>query len=130
MTSSEPCIVEAWHESLNGGDVDRLVALSHPDVELGGPRETSHGSQILREWVERANIRLDPRRVFHQAETLVVEQEAEWRSAETGQVIGSQTVASIFLVRDERIVSVSRYDNLVDALSAANLDESHEARSG
>ena len=35
---SEVHVVEAWHAALNEGDVDRLVGLSHPDVEIGGPR--------------------------------------------------------------------------------------------
>ncbi len=52
-----------------------------------------------------------------------MEQQAEWRSADTGEVTGSQTVASIFVVRDGRIASVVRYDDLAGALNAANLDE-------
>ena len=35
---SEVHVVEAWHAALNEGDVDRLVRLSHPDVEIGGSR--------------------------------------------------------------------------------------------
>jgi hypothetical protein len=129
LTNREIYIVKTWHESLNDGDIDGLVMLSHPNVEVGGPRGTGRGSQLLREWVDRANIRLQPRRIFHQAETVVVEQEVEWRSAETGQTTGSQTVASIFVVRGDHVTSVLRYDDLADALNAANLDESHEARS-
>lgn len=130
MTGSEIRTVEVWHEALNDGDVDRLMALCYPNVEMGGPQGTSRGLQTLREWVERANIRLVPRRVFHRAETVVVEQEATWHSAETGRAIGSQTVASVFVVRYDRISSISRYDDLADALNAANLDGSHEAESG
>jgi hypothetical protein len=51
-------VVEAWHEALNEGEVDRLVGLSHPDVEVGGPRGTRRGARLLREWVDRANVRL------------------------------------------------------------------------
>jgi ketosteroid isomerase-like protein len=122
-------IVEAWHEALNVGDIDGLVALSHPDVEVGGPRGTGRGVQLLREWVDRTNIRLDARRVFRRTDTVVVEQEAQWSSADTGQATGSQVVASAFVVRDERIMSVVRYPDLVGALLAVNLDESYEARS-
>ena len=121
-------VVEAWHEALNAGDVDRLVALSHPDVEVGGPRGTGRGAQLLREWVDRANIRLVPRRIFHQADTIIVEQEAEWSSAGTEQVAGSQVVSS-FVVRDDQIVRVVRYPDLAEALRAASLDESYEIRS-
>jgi hypothetical protein len=77
MNASELRVVEAWHEALNGGEVDRLVDLSHPEVEVGGPRGTGRGAQLLREWVDRANIRLEPRRVFHHADTVVVEQWAQ-----------------------------------------------------
>jgi ketosteroid isomerase-like protein len=35
---SEVHMVEAWHAAFNEGDVNRLVELSHPDVEIGGPR--------------------------------------------------------------------------------------------
>jgi len=129
LISSGTSVVTDWHEALNSGDVERLVSLSHPDIEVGGPRGTGRGTQLLRQWVGRAGIRLDPRRVFHRADTVVVEQQAEWRAADTGEAIGSQTLASTFIVRDNRVVSVSRYSDLAEALSAADLDESHETRS-
>ena len=121
--------VRAWHEALNDGEVDRLVELSHPEVEVGGPRGIGQGAQLLREWVDRANVRLKPRRIFHHADTVVVEQRAEWRSADTGRVIDSQSVCSVFVVRDGRVMRVVRYPNLADALDATDLDESHENKS-
>ena len=129
MNAPELRVVVAWHEALNGGEVDRLVELSHPEVEVGGPRGTGRGAQLLREWVDRANIRLEPRRVFHHADTVVVEQWAQWYSTDTGQVIGSQTVGSVFVVRDGRVTRVVRYPDLADALDATDLDESHENKS-
>jgi ketosteroid isomerase-like protein len=123
-------VVVAWHEALNCGDVERLVELSHPDVKVGGPRGTGQGAQLLREWVARAGIHLEPCRVFHQGDTVVVEQEAEWRSAETGELSGSQRVASIFVVRDGLVTRVSRYPDLAEALRAAGLDGSHEVPGG
>ena len=45
---SEVHVVEAWHAALNEGDMDRLVGLSHPDVEFGGPRGVGQGVQLLR----------------------------------------------------------------------------------
>jgi hypothetical protein len=89
---------------------------------------TRRGTKPLQEWADRANIRLKPLRVFHWGNKVVVQQGAEWRSAETGQVIGSQIVASIFAVRDEQVTSVVRYNDLTKALHEANLDESHEVR--
>lgn len=130
VTSPEVEAVLNWHEALNDGDIERLVALSAPDVEMGGPRGTVHGAQILREWVDRANIRLEPRRVLHRARMVVVEQDAEWRSPDTGEVASRQTVASVFAVRDGLVASVVRYGDLADALRAADLDESDEVDGG
>jgi ketosteroid isomerase-like protein len=109
--------VTAWHEALNSGDVKSLLDLSHPDVEMGGPRGTVRGAQTLREWVDRANIRLEPERVFHEKDTVVAQQRAEWQAG------GQRNVASIFVVRDGLVTSVVRYPGLAEALRAANLDE-------
>ena len=129
MTVSELRVVEDWHEALNGGEVDRLVELSHPEIEVGGPRGTGRGTQLLREWIDRANIRLEPKRVFHHADTVIVQQWAEWRSANTGQVTDSQIVSSVFVVRDGRVTRLMRYPDLADALSVTGLNESHETGS-
>jgi ketosteroid isomerase-like protein len=125
--SPEIQTIAAWHDALNDGDVERLVALSHPDIEVGGPRGSAHGAQILREWVDRANIRLEPGRTFGEADTVVVEQGAEWQLAEQD---GVQTVASVFVVGDGLVTSVVRYPDLASALRAANLDLSHERSPG
>ena len=121
--SMEIQIVLDWHEALNSGDVERLVNLSHPEVEVGGPRGAAYGAQILREWVDRADVRLEPLRTFHRDDTVVVEQEAEWRSAAPGAI---QTVASVFVVEDGVVKSVVRHPDLAPALRAADLDETDE----
>jgi ketosteroid isomerase-like protein len=128
VTVQEIQVVTAWHEALNAGDVERLMELSHPDIEVGGPRGSGHGEQLLREWVDRANVRLEPGRIFHEEDTVVVEQEAEWSSTQTAGANGARTVASVFVVRDALVTSVVRYTGVVQALRAANLDESHERR--
>lgn len=129
MGESEIRVVAAWHAALNEGDIDRLVALTHADVEIGGPRGIAHGADVLRDWVGRANIRLDPRRVFSRDETVVVEQSAAWRDAGTGAVSGADTVASVFVVRDGRIARVARHPDLAAALTAAGLDDGAEVGS-
>ena len=59
---------------------------------------------------------------------MVVEGEAQWRDAETGQPTGGQTVGSVFAVRDGQISQVLRYSDLASALFATGMDESYEAR--
>ncbi|HVF00189.1 MAG TPA: nuclear transport factor 2 family protein [Rubrobacteraceae bacterium] len=130
MTAPELRAIKAWHEALNSGDADRVVALSQPNVEVGGPRGAGPGAGVLRKWVGRANIHLERRRVFHKVDTVVVEQRAGWRSTDAGQATGSQTVASLFVVQENQIAKVLRYDDLASALSAGNLGESNETQLG
>ena len=119
-------VVEAWHDALDAGDAERVVALSHPDVEVVGPRGRSSGARLIRDWVDRAGVSIAPLRVFQKAGTVVVEQAAEWHSAESGEVISSQTVASVFVVSGWRVASVARYDDLAEALDKAELEHSDE----
>ena len=120
-------VVEAWHDALNAGEADRLAALSHDDVEVGGPRGTSSGIALLRDWVDRSRIQLEPGRTFQRDDEVVVEQTATWRDPDTGLPGAPQAVASAFLVRDGRVQRVTRYPDLSAAL-AAGLDESTEVR--
>ena len=120
--SPEVQTVLAWHEALNDGDVERLVGLSHPDVVVGGPRGTTQGAHILREWVDRANIHLEPGRIFHEDDTVVVEQAAAWTSADTGETTPAQIVASVFVVPDGMVASALRHDDLAKAVNSAGLD--------
>ena len=123
-------VVESWHEAVNAGDVERMVGLSHPAVEVGGPRGSGRGARLLRDWVGRAGIHLTPLRFFHRDHTVVVEQEAKWRPAETGQLSGSQVVASVFVVRDGLVASVVRHPDLAGALRAAGLEEARDLAGG
>ena len=117
-------MVESWHEALNAGDAEHMVALSHPDVEVGGPRGSGRGASLLQEWIKRAGVRLHPLRTLRAADTVVVEQEARWRSPETGGLSGSEVVASVFIVREGKVASVSRHADFPEALRAAGLDGS------
>jgi ketosteroid isomerase-like protein len=121
-------VIRAWHAALNAADVDALVGLSTEDVEVGGPRGTGRGADLLRDWVARAAITLEPLRVFAREATLVVEQRATWRLAD-GQQTPPQEVASVFQLRDGRVASVIRHLDVPSALEAAGLDVSDEVRS-
>lgn len=96
-------IVHAWQDAANRQDVERLIALSAPDIEIAGPRGSGVSHQILRAWLARAGVHLETRRVFSRGNSVVIAQHGVWRSAETGDVIGEQDIASRFRVDEERI---------------------------
>jgi limonene-1,2-epoxide hydrolase len=128
--ASEVVVVAAWHDALNAGEIGRLASLVSDDVEVGGPRGSGRGIELLREWIDQAGIHLEPLRVFHRGDTVVVEQRATWRSRETGEPGEPLLVTTIFTVRDDRIHSIMRYDDLDTALELAGLTMGDEVEEG
>ncbi len=121
-------VVPAWHEAVNRGDADALVALCDDDMEVGGPRGSARGHAILRDWLERAGIQLEPRRWFASPVNLVVEQVATWRGPD-GAVTDPQIIASSFTVEDGKVMRTVRYGSLEEALAATGLTLVDEERS-
>jgi hypothetical protein len=113
-------VVRAWHEAVNRGDADALVALSDEDIEVGGPRGSARGHVILRDWLDRAGIQLEPRRWFASPPDLVVEQVAIWRGSD-GAVTNPQIIASSFTVDGGKVMRTIRYGSLEEALAATGL---------
>jgi ketosteroid isomerase-like protein len=122
MIAPEAEVILAWHRALNAGDVETLLNLSTDDVEVGGPRGSGSGAGLLRDWVARAQIEMEPLRWFAGSEPglLVVEQSARWPSVD-GANVEPQIVASVFRVRDGRVAAVLRYPDLATASSAAGI---------
>ncbi len=133
MRSQNVATVDTWHRLLNDGDIERLVALIHRDIELGGPRSVSSnprgmssGIQVFREWFGRAGIQLTPLRYFHKGNVVVAEEEGVWHSPDDGHETGRQVVWSLFTLEDGLITGIKRFDTLPAALREAGLNESTE----
>ena len=121
-------IVQSWQDAANARDVDRLLDLSNPDIEMIGPRGSGPGHQMLRDWIGRAGLRLETRRVFVRGDAVVLAQHGVWRSVETGEVTGEADLASRFRVHGQCVVQFARHDSLDAALADAGLDYSDESR--
>lgn len=121
-------IVRAWQDAANELDVDLLLELSDPDIEIVGPRGSGYGHQLLRDWLGRAGLRLETLRVFTRGNMVVVAQRGVWRSVETGEVTGENDVASRFRVDldGRRVSQVAWHDSLDAALKEAGLDYADE----
>ncbi len=123
-------IVQAWQDAANARDVARLLELSDPDIEVVGPRGSGRGHQLLRDWLGRAGLSLETRRVFVRGDAVVLAQHGVWRSVETGEVTGEAEIASRFRVAGRRVVQFARHDSLDAALAEAGLDDSDETSPG
>ncbi|HMN30474.1 MAG TPA: nuclear transport factor 2 family protein [Caldilineaceae bacterium] len=125
--SKDPAtIVQAWQEAVNAQDVDTLLALSDPQIEIAGPRGSGFGHQLLRDWLARAGLQLTSQRRFGCGPVVVVAQQAVWHAAENGAVTGEAAIASLFRVDGERVVYFRRFDELAEALAAAGLTTADE----
>ena len=113
-------VVRAWHDAVNRNDAAGLVALSREDIEIGGPRGAARGSAVLRDWLDRAGIRLEPRRWFAGPDLLVVEQAATWRTPEGG-LTDPDIIASSFQVEKGLVRRTVRFSSLEDALAVSGL---------
>ncbi len=126
MQHERPVVVEAWQEAVNRQDIEGVVALSSPDIELVGPRGSGRGPQLLRDWFGLAGLRLETLRVFARGSVVVVAQRGLWRSIETGGVTGEADIAACFRVEGQRVARVARYDSLDVALAEAGLTDADE----
>ncbi len=111
-----------------------MTALSAPDLEVGGPRGTVRGREVLGPWLTRAGVRATPLRWSCGADgTVVVEQDAVWADPSSGDERGRAVVASRSAVAGGVVSGYQRHDDgLPAALAAAGLRESDEvtARAG
>lgn len=126
MTSQEIITVQAWHNALNSSNKEKLSALVREDVKIGGPRGSVKGVGMMLEWVDRAKVTFTPQRYFRQNEVIVVEALGEWHAPEMEEITSSQTVATVFVVEDHLISSISRYDSLKEAFEASGVSEMSE----
>jgi SnoaL-like domain len=113
--------IEAWHQAVNAGAVDRVGQLCTADVEIGGPRGSGRGRELLVDWVRRAGIRLEPVRWFCGPTGAVVEQDARWIDPVTGRLGAPTRLATAFGVADRRIFRVLRHPDTPAALAGLGL---------
>lgn len=119
---SGAAVVQAWHDALNTGDLDRLPSLMAADIAFGGPRGEGRGAVEVPDWAQRSGIRLEPERWFEKDGMVIVAQRARWLDPVTGEPGPAQEIASAFQVRDGVIQRVVRYGSLEEALEAVGND--------
>ncbi len=111
-------LIEDFHHAVNARDAAAAAALVTEDVEVGGPRGSGRGVELVREWASGAGITIEPGRRFGRGALVVVEQRARWAGDPE-----PHDIATVFELAGDRISRLIRYDSLTDALAAAGLTE-------
>ncbi len=126
QTYSPNDVVRAWEQAVNERAVNRALELSHPDVEIVGPRGVAKGADVLRDWLSHAGLSLTTHCSFVREGVVVNDQHGVWRDVKSGEVVGEAAVATNYKVEDGRITYVARYDTLDEALAKAGLSTADE----
>lgn len=129
MTTGALGIVEAWQLAVNGGAVADAAALTANEVEVLGPRGDGRmPGRDLGAWMVRSGFSATPLRWYCGGNgTVVVEQDARWVDAQTGQESGSAVVATHFRVKDGVVSRIARHDEGLEvALESAGLSSGDE----
>ena len=126
-------IVRTWEETVNTAEVERLLDLSHPEIELVGPRGSAFGRDMLRDWLARAGLSLETQRCFARGETVVNEQLGVWRDLTTrdvmtGDIVSQAKLASHYRVKNGQVSYVARYDTLQEAFEQSGLSKADEVQ--
>ena len=113
--------VAAWHAAVNAGDIEAAIACCHPEIEVGGPRGTGHGHDLMRGWLSRSGIRLEPQHELFEASPGVVhvEELARWTAENTPFPAPSEPTLTwcVFRVEYDCLVSVVRYEERPDDIA-------------
>ncbi len=119
--SSTPAdILAQWHDAVNAGDIEQVVLLCSEDVAVQGPRGVGHGHDLLRTWLTRSGIRLDPQAEFREVEgRFVVPEIARWTAAEApdGSPVAPTDTWCVFTVGNGLVTSIARFETLEDVPS-------------
>ena len=111
-------LLRDWHQAVSARDVDRVLALCTPDVELRGPSGTGSGHDLVRDWLARSGIRLRLRSLTSWHGAFLAEQEATWPRVDGEPAAPAVACVTVFGVRDGKVSSVARYATVEEAESA------------
>jgi len=115
-------VVSRWHDAVNAGDIEAVLALCTTDVTVGGPRGDGAGHELMRAWLQRSGISLKPQEeLVEHAGRVVVHEHAQWRTTADAPVQAPTDAPAdtwvAFEVRDGLISAVRRYETAEDVPS-------------
>jgi len=118
-------VVQLWLDAVNRRDGATLEALSHPEVEIVGPRGAGLMPRVvLSDWLLRAGFSAESQRWFCGGNgVVVVEQVAVWHDVISGVEQERRVTGSRFEVRDGLVASYARHDaGAAEAVTRAGLE--------
>ncbi|HET6625444.1 MAG TPA: nuclear transport factor 2 family protein [Nocardioidaceae bacterium] len=114
-------VLKQWHDAVNAGDIEAALACCDDNVAVAGPRGAGHGHELMRGWLTRSGIRLEPQEpLVETGGRFVVREIARWTTANApdGAPLEPTETWCVFTVAGDRVASVARYETAEDIPSA------------
>lgn len=119
--ADDAAVLAAWHDAVNAGDIEAAVGLCSDDVAVQGPRGVGHGHDLVRGWLTRSGIRLEPQEELVGSDgRFVVREVARWTTADApdGAPLEPTETWCVFQVGDGKVTSIARFETQADIPSA------------
>lgn len=111
-------VVQQWHDAVNARDIEAAVTLCDPEVGVGGPQGLGHGRDLMRAWLTRSGISLEPQEELVERDgRIVVHELAQWRTADAPAGAPSKIPEEtwvVFEVVGDSISVVRRFETAAD----------------
>jgi limonene-1,2-epoxide hydrolase len=116
-------VVRAWGRAFSERDLDRLLALSTPDICLGVDDHAAHGHDGLRRMLHRQSYGVaqhaTPVRYIARGSTVAVQAVLELRWVDGGELADTSDGVAVFEVSDGRVRSFRPQPDLAAAFHVA-----------
>jgi uncharacterized protein len=133
MSQQNVEIVRQVFGAFNSEDIERALALTHPEVEIEiGPEisaepDTYRGHDGLRRYIQAfqdamEEIRFQPERFWYVGESVVVALLLTAKGRQTSIAV-EQRSAGVWTIREGKVVGVRAYGSATEALEAVGLVE-------
>jgi ketosteroid isomerase-like protein len=123
-------VVRGYNQALGAVDVDAMLAFVHEDCEIVSQRGVMRGHESVRAFAARQSygVRMVPaeQRYFARGETVVVHGTVEWRYVDSDELAGRDDGATVWTVRNGRIIRLEIHEKLEPALASAGLTRADE----
>jgi limonene-1,2-epoxide hydrolase len=121
--------VQAWGGAFNERDIDRMLALSAPDIRLADGDRIDQGHDAVRRLLHLQSYgvaqHIRPRRYIARAATVAVEAAVELGWVESGALADTVERVGVFDVRDGRVAQVCLQPDLETAFEVAGWPPAH-----
>ncbi len=130
MTASD--VVREYVRAFDARDVERMVAVAHPEFEAVTPRGVIRGHDAIRGFMARQTYGVTPvtrfQRYFERGDFVVVFTRFSWRYADTREALeGQDEDAAVYTVRDGQVARFEPFGDLPSALESTGMTEDDEA---